>query len=86
MQGYYTPSSTVPVNFGHIAAGWFGVTAGLFIVFCLVYLILRLRHDPHFLTRYAWLRRIYFVIIQALTIPAGTFIAHSFPMQRKQSS
>ncbi|KAK3090786.1 hypothetical protein FSP39_014618 [Pinctada imbricata] len=84
VQNYYTPSSTVPVNYGHIAIAWFAATASILLIYCLIYAVLYWRQHRKFLTIFAWQRRIYFVILQALTIPVGTFIAHGLQCNDSQ--
>ncbi|KAJ8305938.1 hypothetical protein KUTeg_016483 [Tegillarca granosa] len=78
VQGYYTPSSIVPMDFSYLAIAWLVLILVLVAVFIFVYALLYFMDHPQFLSHFARLRKSYFFIIQVLTLPFGTFMAHTF--------
>lgn len=78
VQDYSTPSSSVPVKFSDISIGWLVVILMLIAVYSIMYGVLWYRKSPALMTRMAYTRRVYYVIIQALTLPLATYAGHNF--------
>ena len=78
VQDYSTPSSSVPVKFSDISIGWLVVILMLIAVYSIMYGVLWYRKSPALMTRMAYTRRVYYVIIQALTLPLATYAGHVF--------
>ncbi|XP_061192548.1 uncharacterized protein LOC133200775 [Saccostrea echinata] len=78
VQNYNTPSSSVPVQFSTISIGWLVVTLILAAVYPIIYAVLWYRKSPAMLTKMAYVRRVYYVVIQALTLPLATYVGHIF--------
>lgn len=77
-QNYYTPSATVPMSFSTLALAGGGCILLLFGIFVAVYAILWVIKDRRFITKTAWMRRIYLVFVQLLTLPIGVNVGHLF--------
>lgn len=78
VQDYSTPSSSVPVKFSDISIGWLVVILMLIAVYSIMYGVLWYRKSPALMTRMAYTRRVYYVIVQALTLPLATYAGHVF--------
>lgn len=78
VQDYSTPSSSVPVKFSDISIGWLVTILMLIAVYSIMYGVLWYRKSPALMTRMAYTRRVYYVIIQALTLPLATYAGHVF--------
>lgn len=78
VQNHYTPSSSVPVQFWAISIGWLMVILILSAVYPIIYVVLWYRKSPALMTKMAYVRRVYCVIIQALTLPLATYVGHVF--------
>ena len=78
VQDYSTPSSSVPVKFSDISIGWLVIILMLIAVYSIMYGVLWYRKSPALMTRMAYTRRVYYVIIQALTLPLATYAGHVF--------
>jgi hypothetical protein len=77
-QGYFTPSATVPMSYFTFAMATGGVILLLIGIFVAVYAILWITKDHQFLTKTAWMRRIYLVLVQLLTLPIAVNVGHLF--------
>lgn len=77
-QSYYTPSATVPMSFSTFALAGGGCVLFLIGIFVAVYLTLWVRKDRQFLNKTAWMRRIYLIFVQLLTLPIGVSVGHIF--------
>ncbi|XP_052073966.1 uncharacterized protein LOC127711841 isoform X2 [Mytilus californianus] len=77
-QSYYTPSATVPMSYSTFALAGGGCILFLIGIFVAVYLILWVRKDRQFLSKTAWMRRIYLIFVQLLTLPIGVGVGHIF--------
>lgn len=78
VQNYNTPSSSVPVQFSAISIGWLVVILMLTAVYPIIYGVLWYRKSPALMTKMAYTRRVYVVILQALTLPLATYVGHIF--------
>uniref|UniRef100_K1Q114 Uncharacterized protein n=1 Tax=Magallana gigas TaxID=29159 RepID=K1Q114_MAGGI len=78
VQNYNTPSSSVPVQFSAISIGWLVVILMLAAVYPIIYGVLWYRKSPALMTKMAYTRRVYVVILQALTLPLATYVGHIF--------
>ncbi|OWF42111.1 uncharacterized protein LOC110461556 [Mizuhopecten yessoensis] len=76
LKSYYTPSTSVPLSYWYIAVGWFSVVAGLALLFVAFYAFLKVHQPRRLGNKLAWVRRIFFFLVQVLTLPLGTTIAH----------
>ncbi len=78
IQGYYTPSNTVSINYWYILFAW-----GVFVVvtcvsFLIIYRVMKYRRRPTVMVHIAQLQRIYIIIWQVVSLPLGVTLARLF--------
>ncbi|XP_069126888.1 uncharacterized protein [Argopecten irradians] len=78
VKNYYTPSASMPLSYWYIAVGWFSGIGGLLLLFVVFYIFLKIHQPRRLGNKLAWVRRIFFYLVQVLTLPLGTTIAHLF--------
>ncbi|XP_060064768.1 uncharacterized protein LOC132545115 [Ylistrum balloti] len=76
VKSYYTPSASVPLSFWYITVGWFSGIVGLILLFVAFYAFLKIHQPRRLGNKLAWVRRIFFYLVQILTLPMGTTIGH----------
>lgn len=76
VKAYYLPSADVPITYWHIAVGWFSSIIGLALIFVAFYGVFKIHQPRRLGNKLAWVRRTFFYLVQILTLPLGTTIAH----------
>lgn len=78
VQGYFTPSDSMPLMYWHILAAWAGFLFVAYLGFVVAYSLLMYRRRPALMLQIASLQRFYVILAQVICLPLGTALARVF--------